>query len=227
MQSHIIPEFLVKPCYDDKHRARVRALPDFRKHMIQKGYRERLLCQDCELRFSRYEQYFSRVWYGREALRPTSAPAFGFVLEGIDYSRFKLFHLSLLWRAGVSTREEYDSVRLGPHAQRLAKLLLTDDPGPRNRYPLGAVGLVHRPSNKFLEGFVVSLGSRRVEGHTVYLFVFGGCMWCYGVSSHEANWFPNSLSESGCLTVPIESFDEFPLMRDFLRMYGRAMLGIK
>jgi hypothetical protein len=151
MQFHIIPELLVKPCYDDKHRARVRSLPSFGTHVVQWGYRERLLCEDCEARFSRCEHYFSNVWYGRKALRPQVAPQLGFVLEGLDYKRFKLFHLSILWRAGISEREEYRSVQLGPHIKTLARLLLADDPGPPNRYPVGAVALVHRPSNSYLE----------------------------------------------------------------------------
>jgi len=166
------------------------------------------------------------VWYGRKAQRPKVAPQLGFILEGLDYARFKLFHLSILWRAGVSDREEYRAVQLGPHTKRLARLLLTNDPGPPDRYPVGAVALVHRPSNSYLEGFVCSLGPRRVEGHTLYLFCFGGCMWCYGVSSHNAQWFPNSLSESGSLTVPAQAFDKFPPMREVHRMFGRAMLGI-
>lgn len=224
VNSHVLPEFLFKPCYDQKHRARQVALPEFQRAFLQKGHRERLLCLDCEVLFSRYERYFSEVWYGPRRKRPLVAPALGFRVSGLDYARFKLFHLSILWRAGVSSRDEYKRVSLGPHTERIAAHFLREDPGPAWEYPLGAMALVVPATRRLLEGFIVSPGVKRVGGHTLYVFLFGGCAWCYCVSSHRLADFPTSLSEEGELIVPCQKFQEFPPMKDILVRWGMAML---
>lgn len=228
--SHILPEFLLKPAYDDKHRAREHTLrqhpvADIQKRLIQKGHREKLLCTNCETRFSRYERYFASIWYGPQALRPSCGDLRGFIIQGLEYKPFKLFHLSILWRCGMSAREEFHSVRLGRHGQKIANLLLADDPGPPNEYPIGAVALVNPDTNEFMEGFVNSPISRRVEGHRVYIVAFGGCMWCYGVSSHHAPWFPRSLHPDGSLVIPVQTFDEFPITQQLVNLYAKCMLA--
>lgn len=224
INSHILPELVFKPCYDDKHRSRQHILPSFKRSLQQKGYREKLLCNDCELRFSRYERYFSNVWYGPSALRPALVPPPGLALSDLDYTRFKLFHLSILWRAGVSKHEAFESVRLGPHAQRIAELLLKNDPGPPHRYPLGVIALSRGKSGNLLEGYVTSLGAKSVDGHTTYFFVFGGCLWWYEVSSHRQAWFPNALSQDGCLMLLSQPFNHVPVIQDVLALYGKGIL---
>jgi hypothetical protein len=42
------------------------------------------------------------------------------VIRGLDYSTFKLFHLSVLWRASVSSGPDFASVRLGVHEERIS-----------------------------------------------------------------------------------------------------------
>jgi hypothetical protein len=59
-------------------------------------------------------------------------------INGLDYAMFKLFHLSVLWRAGVSTREEFRNVKLGSHEDVIRQMLLRDDPGARQVSSLGA-----------------------------------------------------------------------------------------
>src|SRR5437870_3517058 len=62
--SHIVPEFFYKPLYDSKHRFfRISSSPEKHDTTLQKGLRERLLCQQCETRLSRYEGYFKRAFF--------------------------------------------------------------------------------------------------------------------------------------------------------------------
>jgi hypothetical protein len=221
--SHIISEFLYKPTYREKHRAKQIELPACKTRHIQKGHREELLCFECEQRFSKYERYFSQIWYGNQAKRPSAVHPPGVAIQGLDYARFKLFHLSVLWRAAISSRDEYQAVRLGIHERRIADLLLRGDPSSDDQYPIGAFALVDRNTDKCLEGLIVSPVVRKSEGQTTYIFVFGGCAWLYGVSSHWVRWFPRSLREDGTLTVPSMPFDEFPVMADLMGMLGKAL----
>lgn len=96
-KSHILPEFLYEDLYDEKHRALV--ISQKKEKVFQKGLRELLLCQQCETKLSRYEKYAKEII---QKLPKFSRDASGRFLysKGVDYSRFKLFQLSILWRAG-------------------------------------------------------------------------------------------------------------------------------
>ena len=91
--SHVIPEFLYRPLYDSKHRAFELRLEPFRERYLQKGYREQLLCDECEAKIAKYEQHFAHTWYAEGKL-PDEVRGDELVIEGLDYAAFKLFHLS-------------------------------------------------------------------------------------------------------------------------------------
>ena len=59
-KSHVLPEWGYGPLYDDKHRMialRSGGSQSASADYMQKGIRERLLCEQCETRLSRYEKY--------------------------------------------------------------------------------------------------------------------------------------------------------------------------
>jgi uncharacterized protein YlaI len=63
--SHIIPEFLFGTLYDEKNRFHTfgkEGQPE--AGLEQKGYRERLLCAECEQRFSNYERVAAVFYRG-------------------------------------------------------------------------------------------------------------------------------------------------------------------
>lgn len=47
-RSHIIPEFIYKPLYSSEHNRVIEIKEGLVPGLMQKGYREELLCQDCE-----------------------------------------------------------------------------------------------------------------------------------------------------------------------------------
>ena len=98
--SHIMPELLYRPSYDEKHRATELIADQGRQRFLQKGHRERLLCDDCEGCVGGYEKYFADAWF-RGGLRPERPKERIVHVAGLDYRLFKLFHLSVVWRAGV------------------------------------------------------------------------------------------------------------------------------
>ncbi|MGH7655204.1 MAG: hypothetical protein ACREN6_11130 [Gemmatimonadaceae bacterium] len=121
--SHIVPEFVYRPSYDATHTAVVLDLQADEKAKLQKGFRERMLCDACEGLFSKWEGYFARIWFDRtKGIRPRLIAADELItVGGIDYAQFKLFHMSIVWRLGVSTRREFDTVRLGTREKALRR----------------------------------------------------------------------------------------------------------
>lgn len=100
------------------------------------------------------------VWSGWEGARELPAPLhrIGDTHMGVrrlvdhDARAIRLFGLSLLWRAAVSTRFEFHQVSLPPaDIERLRDLILAGDPGPIDFYPIELVqmstlGFIHNQS---------------------------------------------------------------------------------
>ena len=200
-KSHIIPEFAYKPLYDDDHK-----MIAFEPSEVdqpwkeQKGFRDRLLCSQCESFLNKsYEDPFNQFWFTRRILdgRPDGEAA---LLNGIPYAAFKLFHLSVLWRASVCQNPVFGRVDLGPHNDRIRRMLLAGDPGRHTDYPI-ICAMVTNESRPALN-LITSPLRLRYEGHTGYLFTFAGCQWLYYASSHSHPKIELlSLKEDGTLQV--------------------------
>ncbi len=183
-RSHVIPEFLYKTLYDDKHRLQVLSvIPEKDNSIEQKGLREPLLCKNCESRMSLWERHASLVLQGGVELKYRREGDMVFA-SGIDYEKFRLFQLSILWRAGVAKQQFFEKVQLGPHAENLRKQLLSGDPGSPNRYGCFMFGV--RLNGAAFTQVIVQPGKLRLLDQPAYRFVFGGFMWAYLVSSQEA-----------------------------------------
>lgn len=182
-KSHIIPEFLYESLYDDKHRLHVLSvIPEQGNSLEQKGLREKLLCDDCEQKLSSWERYASLALKGGTELTYRREGNIVFV-GGLDYQKFRLFQLSILWRAGVSNLQFFERVQLGPHSEILRKLILSSDPGSPNRYGCFMFGIKFQDS-AFTQ-VIMQPGKVRLLGHTAYRFVFGGFMWAFLVSAQD------------------------------------------
>lgn len=220
--SHIIPEFLYGPLYGPTHRIRSvhRSLPYIR--FLGKGVREALLCDDCEALLGRYENYFSGVWYGAQGL-PSEIPAGvgKFLKSGLDYAQFKLFHLSILWRASVATLEDFRAVALGPHQQRLRQMIVTENPGDVADYRLAASVLL-RPNSREVHGGVVGVPApARYNGGWMYSWVYGGCIWHCIVSRHVSTEI-DVLQNDGTLSMAVFDIRNVPALSQALARAATA-----
>ena len=149
-----------------------------RIRFLRKGLREALLCADCECLIGRYETYFSCLWYGAHGF-PSEVPlgVSKVMKSGLDYAQFKLFHLSILWRASVSTLQEFSGVALGPHEEQFRKIILSGHPGEPEEYRLAASVLL-RPDSLEVHGGVIGVPARaRHAGGLIYSSVYAGCIW--------------------------------------------------
>ena len=86
---------------------------DKRDKFAQKGLREKLLCDKCELHMSKWEDYACRVLFDDQA-KLLSKSEQAIHLHRIDYSKFRLFLLSLLWRMSAAKDEFWREVQLAP-----------------------------------------------------------------------------------------------------------------
>lgn len=219
--SHIIPEFLYRTLYDAKHRFhQISAAPDRPNQLLQKGLREPLLCESCEQRLSVCERYASMFLNGGVGIT-VRQNGNRLHLSNLDYKRLKLFQLSILWRAGVASSPAFSQVRLGPHAERIRRMLATDDPGSTNAYGCIMFTLMHEQD--ILPDLIVAPSPARLDGHKAYRFVFGGLVFVYIVSSTRPPTYlvEHFLQESGTAIVKMQQTKELGFLADSIAKMQR------
>jgi hypothetical protein len=206
-KSHIFPEFLHRHMSDQKGRAVEVNVSKGRDAIRQTSEWQYLLCGKCEDRFQTYETYFARIWYKHPVI-PDRCSEQSFLIQGLDYTLFKLFHLSILWRAAASDRETFEPVQLGPHKERLRKLLLRGEPGPVTRYSIFATAVLNDDNALFHE-VLLSYSQSHVGGHHYYMGIYAGFEWTITVSSHHDDGFaPVHLTRTGTMLVPCRKLVE-------------------
>lgn len=181
-QSHIVPEFCYGKMYDKKHRlieAEI-AKGGIKRRYLQKGYYEPLLCERCEQVINSYEDAFHRYWY-QPGVLPERVASDHVVLHGADYRTMKLFHLSIIWRAGVS--KGFSAPRLGPYSDKIRQMLLDGEPGPDDHLPV--LGwLLLDDDGQIVHSLVTTPLVARFEGSHIYSMCYAGCEWLLLMTDH-------------------------------------------
>lgn len=204
--SHILPEFLYADLYDEKHRTL--QISKGEEKTLQKGLREYLLCQKCETKLSKYEKYAKSLL--QEIPNFSHDENLGILYSNkVDYSKFKLFQLSILWRSSVSNHEAFTQVRLGSHEEKLRQMLAEDNPGNRSDYGcIMSIILETELLHKIIQS--PTRFKKKLYGHNGYKFVTGNLTWTFIVTSHSPSQTMQEyfLQESGLLRVLLSRRDE-------------------
>ncbi|MEP6647837.1 MAG: hypothetical protein ABJC12_12180 [Saprospiraceae bacterium] len=195
-KSHIIPNFLYKRLFGEDHRLVNVNLGNFDEfNYTHSGYYDKdILCGDCDSNLlGRLETYASNCLYfnGSEKSRSMirtellgggdTFPALRF--HNMDYTKLKLFLLSILWRAHISKHPFFQEVQLGPYAEKLRKMLLEHDAGPEDEFE---VILLHVDSKQTRpEKALFQPRKMRVDGNYQYVFYIDRIIYHYNISGHN------------------------------------------
>ena len=213
--SHVIPEFLYKPLYDSKHRAMgVHGQGHWKWQYLQKGLREKLLCHDCEkLLNDYYEKYFHNLWFLNCPIPSICETDKIYEIPGIDYAKFMLFHLSILFRASISSLPTFAQVALGPHEEKIRRMLIDHDPGMNSHYQIFGYVIVKKDGS-VVQNLISQPIKFKTDNHTIYNIMFGGCAWHYMVSSHSyADFKKVALRSNGTLYLAVNRWEDEPLVQ--------------
>lgn len=224
--SHILPELVFSATYDSKHRALQPDKGSKKVPYVQKGWREELLCDCCEGLLSKLEHAFSQMWYN-SGLIPTLAPRDFLSIQLPDYRAFKLFHLSILWRASVSMTSPFDQVNLGPYEDRLRDFILSQQAPAMAEYPLFGFVLRNPGNGQIEHAIVMPPTAGRLEGVRAYSTIFGGCAWYYFVSGQRPP-LPDSLmlDDSGRIRMPVLDYTDHVPIQNFVRSWRQTQRRI-
>lgn len=218
INSHIVPEFFYKCTYSSSHKISVVSTGKISKEFLnlQKGLRQRLLCEDCEQLFSAWEKYVREAIFGGTPLKIMSNDRL-IKIDGLDYSKFRLFGLSLIWRASVSTNQFFENIDLGSHEEIIRKKLLQNEPGDENEYAivLSAVKIDNAP----IIDLVMKPEELSENGFTYLRFFLGSFIWLFVISDDASAFRLNEffLKRDGSILIPKMEAGHTELFREFSR----------
>jgi len=150
-KSHIIPDFMYDGLFDEKH---FMALVEWESLKVTQKkptgiYDRYILCRKCDNeKIGKLETYASKVLNGGNFTNDNQ-PLYKLItgnkdiskveISNVDYKKFKLFLISLLWRAHISKQDFFKEVKLGPYAEKMRLMLLEENPGNENDFEIGMI----------------------------------------------------------------------------------------
>jgi hypothetical protein len=195
-QSHIIPEFMHQGLFDQHHKI-IKFVPaeyvnDNRCILRPSSgeYESGILCERCDNKvIGQYETYAKLALYGgrlgsdggpickkmvtRKGIKYTRC-------RNVNYQKFKLFLLSILWRASISRREFFREVNLGDSEDVIRKMILDGDPKRQEDFPILFFTWLNDQSVP--KDIVGQPGKICTEEGVQYMFIIGGIEYVFYVS---------------------------------------------
>jgi len=202
-KSHIIPERVYKPMYNEKHKF-LKLHPDHPykfKGSKLKGYYEPLLCRDCEDHIKKYEDYGKDIFFplNKEKYIITSNGD-SYQFDNLDYKKTKLFVLSILWRMSISSLEIFNDVDLGLSEERLRQIILYEKTLNFKDYPVLLV--IPTVAGEIMQGWIMEPDVLFKNNIPVYRLLIGGLLFTIAT---KFDVFKKNVLEQ-CVLKPKESW---------------------
>ena len=140
VRAHIIPKSLWKPLFDEQPPPIHSTAPTVDKKKSPVGvYDTGILCAQCENIFSPWEDYAQKLLLTKPLEKNylmENGQRIAYVETAIDYTKLKLFFISLLWKAAVSNHYFFSRVNVGSFEPQLRRMILKGDPGDPDTFAI-------------------------------------------------------------------------------------------
>ena len=133
INAHIIPKsfYAIDPEETKPTKLITNAKGQYSKRCQIGIYDDTIVTEEGERVFSDWDNYASDLLLkGKSVFEPitNNGSKLAFQITDYDYKKLKLFFLSVLWRASVSSQHFFRNVNLGPYEAKVREALLTKDP---------------------------------------------------------------------------------------------------
>lgn len=230
-KSHIIPDTLYDQLYDTKHALKVLTKKDRTStsssvsSLPTAPYEGNILCRHCDnVTLGGLDDYASRLLLGKgPTLSPQPTAQFHSVaggggmleLDNFDYRQFKLFLMSVFWRAHHSQQRFFSEVQLGPYEERFRDYLQRGMAPPPEDLPFYLAGW--RDDVFPTDVVLPPVGGRWGTQAKMYLIAFRGLIVYLIFPSHRAGHPLEGalVSDTGQVQIPHMNYPQF------LRFFGK------
>lgn len=118
VDSHIIPKsfyFRDKDEIDKGVNSKILSANDYPQRSSE-GVYDQIVCGECEKSFGCWDDYAAQLLkcskQDRELINPVDCSLWGYEYRDVDYSKLKMFFMSLLWRVNASTKGFFSEFQL-------------------------------------------------------------------------------------------------------------------
>ncbi len=95
----------------------------------------------------------------------------------MNYTKFKLFLLSILWRASISSRPFFNEINLGTHEEVIRKMILQGNAGDIDDYP--TVMTTYLNDKTMPKELIAKPRKRDDDGLATFVFMIAGVFYLY------------------------------------------------
>lgn len=223
--SHIIPEFLYKYVYTNDHKF-TKISPDNNEHIeiFQKGFREKLLCHNCEELLSKEERitakFFIELTSGKFlAMRNAFSNDNLMVLTDYNYTSIKKCLLSILWRASISSLDLFANYNLGPYNKIIQDLIFSENNISWDSFPIMITKV--KIANKFISGLICSHKRGRYKNISIYSITLASFNIDYFITKdfQDKEYKKIFLNEENCAILDM-SINELKITPELLNRFN-------
>jgi hypothetical protein len=164
----------------------------YRKKIEQKGIREYLLCGNCEVLLSKYENYAAETIYaknkGNKAIivkqsQTDDLQYFTYEYQGFLYKEFKLFLLSILWRTIISKSFSTPDIET-ELVEKLRKAIIEQKPLPYDDFGC-LLQIILYKKGQIAGGFILDPFVTKNENATVLNILIDGFLYSFYLNSKD------------------------------------------
>lgn len=214
-KSHIIPDFMYNGIYDTNHQILKIKYPNFAnyKRVPTGDYDKYILCQNCDnVIIGELESYSSQVLnYGnrpkkKDLLLQHTKNADGqivLIVDNVDYRKFKLFLLSILWRASVSSNLYYKEISLGVHEERIRQAIFLGNPLDETDYQVCI--MVVKINDILSRDFILNPIKISQKDNPSFCFYINGAFFFYSTerNSKEEIFYRGAITKANRIEIPL------------------------
>ena len=109
--SHIVPNSITKRIKENGQAVTINPTKNPTSSISNFNYTERLLCWDCEQHLCKFERYGTNLTRNKNIIKRKEDHI---IMTGVDYKKYYLYLISILWRAAISKHPEFCTVNMKP-----------------------------------------------------------------------------------------------------------------
>lgn len=222
--SHIIPDAFWRK---SKQKGRYISISKDRNQFGQDSCVEKLLCFECEQNLSKIEGYAIKLCLQNPSNIGVSINLFEKykLFLGVDYAKLKLFQLSILWRASISSA--YSNIKL-PEVEEeyIRKYIYENSPLLESDYGcLMSILWMNSDykSTRETKAFMLEPYMQEIGGNRFFVFVFGGFEWRFSCPTCSKYIVDERrvITKQGTMVCALKNVHDDPMM------FSAAFYGYK
>jgi len=201
-------------------------------HKTQESWSEKILCRSCEELTNEFDSYVAAFTYNPKRVKikvEKSGTKFR-TYSNVNYKKFRLFQLSLLYRAALSNNLAYQHIKLSPdHMESIRISLLSRKPFSDNILGCQMKLIWNFKRNEPFQNYLSVPRKDVLNLKEVVYFIFGGFAWEFYLPkfSFKQSRNNNFIKNNGFLKVPVVDFGDYkPIIEQSDMTFAKETLGL-